>query len=88
MRIYKYPLVITDKQKILMPERADILHCDMQGLDLCVWVLVNTDTPEVARTFRVIGTGHPIPDIGELEYRGTVQQLNFVWHVFESIKGE
>ena len=39
--IWKYQLDTTDKQTITMPFGAEILSVQMQGLNPCMWVLVN-----------------------------------------------
>lgn len=82
--IYKYPLRIQDTpQAVLMPFEAKVLHVADQAGTICLWALVNANTPE-PRFFRVYGTGHPITEQWH-QYVGSVQQLGgaLVWHVFE-----
>ena len=38
-----------------------------------MWALVSPDHPLESRYSKLIGTGHPIPDAGELRYVGTFQ---------------
>lgn len=57
--IWKYPLKVTDTQDVMMPEGADILTAQMQGVTLCLWALVNPDAPKQRREIEVLGTGNP-----------------------------
>lgn len=85
-RIYKYNLEATDEQTLLMPLGARILCVQMQGPALCLWAEVDdAQTVEERRAFRVIGTGHPIPDAASLTYIGTVQMRGgqLIFHVYE-----
>jgi hypothetical protein len=83
-RIFKYPLQITDEQHIEIPGQPIFLSAQFQGDQLCLWALVFPDNPKVLHTFRIVGTGHPLPD--DMGFHiGTVQQpgMPLVWHVFE-----
>lgn len=83
--IWKYPLVIADRQRIEMPKGAKILTVQAQDGQACLWALVNADEGEMeTRDFVIYGTGHyvsPLPGV----YIGTVQMAGgrLVWHVFE-----
>lgn len=85
-RIYKYPLQITDKQEIELPVTAEVVAVQAQGDELFFWAAVDISEKTKPRVFRVIGTGHDIPDGKFLHYLGTVQTHGgvLVWHVFES----
>jgi len=85
-KIYKYPLLVTDKQTIQMPVGAEILTVQIQNNRPMIWVLF--PDPYLAtekRTFRVIGAGHAIID-QQLKYIATFQLLGgeLVFHVFET----
>jgi hypothetical protein len=85
-RIFKYELEVTDEQQILLPEHARILSVQVQNGRLCLWALVNDGAlTNRRRTFRVVGTGHPVPDNEYLAFLGTVQMHGgaLVFHVFE-----
>lgn len=84
-RIFKYPIEITDEQKIDMPQGAQILSAQMQNDKLCLWAAVDDNFTSAPIVIRVLGTGHPVPDIEGLRYIGTAQdqRLGLVWHVFE-----
>ena len=41
--IYKYPLVITDRQTRLLPANAEVLTVAAQHGQPCVWALVDMD---------------------------------------------
>ena len=88
--IYKYPLEITDTQFVELPLGAEILTAQMQGNQLCLWVLVNP-SPDVFkknRRIEIIGTGNPVP-VGDLKYISTFQQMlvggGLVFHIFENV---
>lgn len=92
--IWKYPLGITDRQVVRMPRDAEILSVQVQGRHLCLWAMVDGDSPLEDRSIRIFGTGNPIDDwvgnpideyddIGRFVFVGTAQMGPFVWHVFE-----
>ena len=82
--VWKFPLALADEVELDIPRGAEMLDFQMQGRTLCIWALVDPEAPKELRTFRVAGTGHPLPDEG-LRYIGTTQQLGgaLVWHLFE-----
>lgn len=80
--IYKYQLKTTDQQTITMPVGSEILSLQIQFGNPCIWVKVDTDNEVRYRTFVTFGTGHPLPE-NDLEFIGTYQTGQFVFHVFE-----
>jgi hypothetical protein len=74
-----------------MPRGARILHVAAQYPDaqwITFWALVDEDAPREQRTFRVYGTGFPLPDLAGstfCDYVGsaTFQSGQYVWHLFE-----
>lgn len=83
--IYKYPLLLTDKQELLLPVGANLLDVQLQGEQLCLWAIVDTDAQRFHKYIvRIEGTGQgPIPfDHRGAILRRTVQQGGMVWHVF------
>ena len=86
-RIFKFPLQVSDLQKIRMPKDSTILTVQVQKGTPCLWALVDTEKEMVGRSIRIVGTGHPVPK-GIIRYIGTFQVLEgtFVGHVFE-VKG-
>ena len=84
-RILKYPLKITDDQKVEMPGRSKVLHVGLDpGGSLCVWAAVSPgSTRRETHLFAIVGTRNPPgPDIGEYKHLGSVLHGTFVWHVF------
>lgn len=81
--IYKYELVITDRQVISIPEGSSILTVQMQNGRPCMWVLVEVDREPVDRIITCYGTGNPIKSHPGA-YIGTVQSNggSLVWHFF------
>lgn len=84
--IWKFSFKISDNVSIDMPEGAEILHVEMQGTLPSIWALVDSDKLKVSRPFRVVGTGHMIPDEATLSHVATFQDPPFVWHLFEPLE--
>jgi hypothetical protein len=85
-RIWKFELEIADIQRIDMPEGAKILSIQLQNGRLCLWALVARFASPEIREIEIIGTGNPIMPLEDglkREFIGTVQQGQFVWHIFE-----
>lgn len=80
--IYKYELAITDYQEIFMPIGAKILTAQLQHDHIAIWALVHKGGPMEARKFLICGTGNPVAELCGT-YIATVQQNQFVWHVFD-----
>lgn len=81
--VWKFPLEVTDRQTIPMPEGAVIRHVAQDWMDdISAWVEVESDSsmPTVDVNIVITGTGHPIPEDGE--FVGTVLAAPFVWHVW------
>lgn len=93
-KIYRYRLHVTDVVNLDLPKGAKVLSVgpprdDSDQLDL--WALVDVlpdGLPMVdeSRTFRIIGTGNPMPDFHGL-FVGTVPMFNgaLIFHVFEDV---
>ena len=80
--IYKYELAQAETQTIDMPEGAKVLTVQVQRGCPCLWALVESTNPLVARHFRIYGTGHSFV---HGEYIGSFQLMggDLVFHVFE-----
>jgi hypothetical protein len=85
MTIWKFPLTTTDEQVVQMPRNAVILSAQVQGQDICLWAMVNPESPKEGRHIRIVGTGHPFPEGRYCKFIGTVQLEggSLVFHVFE-----
>lgn len=85
--IFRYDVPIEDEFTLSLPEFAKILCVGERGGTGHMWVMLNPDAEKVTRKFRVLGTGHPIPDASKLDYIGTFFMASgkLVWHVFESL---
>lgn len=94
--VYRYPIDIVGEQTIPMPRGAEILTvAKREGSTVLLgvgaheavemWALVDPDEPMEDRRFRVAGTGHPLPDVGDLQFLDSVQIAagQLVFHVFE-----
>jgi len=85
MRIWKYPLEVTDLQSVTMPRDAELLSIQMQGDKCNLWALVDETKPLVDDyTIAIYGTGHQIPD-NPGKYLSTFQMYHgaAVFHAFE-----
>jgi len=82
--IWKFPIDLLDRQEISLPSDARILCVQTQSGLPFMWAKVDTEAQKEKRTFRLIGTGHPIED-DSLSYIGTFQIYNgsLVFHLFE-----
>lgn len=81
MTIWKFPLEVTDKQTINMPDHARCLSVQVQHGIPCLWAQVREEAPVVSRVFYTYGTGHPMPPRPG-EYISTYQFDALVFHVY------
>lgn len=81
-RIYKYTLNIKDISSVSLPQTHTILSFQEQFGKLTFWAVVDIESPEILREFRIFGTGFDIEPEG-LNYLATVQVGVMVWHIFE-----
>src|SRR5262245_15015642 len=73
MRIYKYPLQLTDLQVIDLPLNARLLSVEEQDNILMLWALVDEKAMTTMPVhIRVIVTGNPCDDIVDHKFLGTV----------------
>lgn len=83
--IWKFPLEITDRQEVEMPQGACILSVQMNGGRPCLWALVDPEKPSEKFVLFIYGTGRPVDANGKA-YVGTFQVRGmleiYVWHVF------
>lgn len=82
--IWKYRLD-NKVSRIEVPKNAQVLSCQMQGFDVCIWFLVDLKERDNYewRTFLVVETGEPFSDLSSLTYISTVQDKEFARHIFE-----
>ena len=73
-----------DGASVEMPFGAKILDIQFQNELLYAWAEVDPKAAPENRLFRILGTGHPMPD-EELKHIKTVQQDVYVWHIYERI---
>lgn len=82
--IWKFPLEVTDEQRVEMPEAAEILCVQVQGGVPCIWARVIPDAMKKKRTIAIYGTGHPMKVRQCDTYVGTFQLQGgaLVFHVY------
>lgn len=86
--IYKYPLLLIEKQTITVPHGTAFLHAQYQNGSLYIWGLVDTSNPMTQATIEIFGTGHPIPGKFSKHLYGhinTVVEGDLVWHIFHTL---
>lgn len=84
MTIRKFPLEVTDKQRVAMPRGARPLAVQVQYGVPCLWVLCDPEAPASDRLLAIHGTGHRVPEdpgvhIGSFQMHGG----GLVFHVFD-----
>ena len=83
--IYKYPLKVTDVNRLELPKGAIILCIQLQKGTPCLWAQVDANENEKeVRIIETIGTGNPMKE-SPRSYIGTYQlhEGMLVFHVFE-----
>jgi len=86
--IYKYVLDLKPTTSIKIPAGYEILTIQQQHNNICLWALVDTDSPVIVETFHIIGTGQMFPwEKTKVKYVNTVQMGNgaLIWHIFKDI---
>ena len=91
--VQQYTIQVADEVVLLMPEGARLLHLaeriDAPPKELHLWAEVDDSQPLQERTFRIYGTGYPIPGDVPLHHVGTVdiwvglEGRPVTWHVYE-----
>lgn len=90
--VYRYELPLTWRPQILLPQGARVLSVGPPRdgrVTLDLWALIDPQNDTMmgrqARQFRVVGTGHPLPeDAGLFVGSVTSHDGQLVWHVFEA----
>jgi hypothetical protein len=83
--IHKYPLdtVNADNVVVMMPRVAQIVMVGSQKAQPFIWAIVDDASPLIARHYRLIHTGQPIP--GGYNHVASFTRNNgeSTWHLFE-----
>jgi hypothetical protein len=85
--IWKFPIAIVDMQRVSMPDMARFLTVAVQDGKPVMWAIVNRKNPLVSVPIFCFGTGNPMAPQhpANLNYLGTVQIKEYVWHFFSEI---
>ena len=84
--IWKFEVPLTDDPVVKVPAGAVFLPTalfrpgDLVGW---LWAIVDSEAPKVEVGLRIVGTGHPLTEVGN--YIATAQSGPFVWHVFHAM---
>lgn len=84
MRIWKWPLILTDYQSVDVPEGSEILTVQVQHGNPQLWALCDEEeTTMETLHIGMFGTGNPVPN-NTGEYISTIQLFEdqLVFHVF------
>lgn len=87
--IYKQQLnfVVGQHIKIVFPYESEILSCQFQDYELCIWYKFRKEEIcIIRREFIIYGTGWEIDideDYYKLNHISTLQIDGYVWHIFE-----
>lgn len=86
-QIWKYPLDVTNPNRVSMPKGAEILCVQIQFDIPTLWAKVQQENERITRIFWIFGTGHTVPEHLELLYISTFQLTGgaLIFHVFEEI---
>ncbi len=82
MVIWKAILDVIDLQKMAMPNASRIISVGLQEGRICLWFMCDPTKASEDRVIEIFGTGHPIESAIPRDFLGTVQQGEFVWHIF------
>lgn len=87
LTVHKFHLEIGKLNTLQIPEEAELLTIQNQRGNICAWFLVNTNNLFEERVFSVFGTGSSLNkvEMDDSVYCATIQQGEFVWHIFEFI---
>lgn len=86
--IHKFTLIPLQINRIKLPSKYRILHVGFQSIQLMIWILVDTDSPEIDVEFYPAATGEDITVVAPREqmYVGTAVSPTLVWHVFHLVQ--
>lgn len=85
MKVFKYiltPAQVGQDIHVEVPIIFKVVHFAEQHGALCMWALLNPDSPKEDGIFRIYGTGQDIPE--DCAHEGTCFQRggDLVWHLF------
>ena len=79
--IWKFPVEGVNNQSVEMPVGAQPLSLQVQGDQVCIYALVDTEAEKEERLVQIFGTGRPVANEGT--FIGTFQMTGaVVFHTF------
>lgn len=85
MKVWKFE--ITDPETpVPMPYGAVVLSVGVQRGKVCLWAMVDPNSPSVVRRFVIVGTGHPVPGHGRFIGTVLLHHGDLVFHVWEGFQ--
>lgn len=85
-KVFKYPLIVTDRQPVRIPVGHEFISLGVQDDTACLWAIV--DPLQDLETIQILihGTGHTIYETAG-EFLGTFQLADgkFTGHVWKEI---
>ncbi len=84
MKVYKWPIPLTHRFSLQMPQGSIILTAQLQGETPVIWALVDPTKPEEQKNFALLETGQTF-DEGVLHYIATFQFVSgrSILHLFQ-----
>ena len=88
--IYKYPLRPREEaMEIKIPRKKKIISAGLDPLgQVCIWAIVNDETPLETVRFYCVGTEWPLEwmlNNDSVKFIGTVKQHHLMWHIFQGV---
>lgn len=81
--IWKFPIIITENQKIKIPRIYKILSIQLQDHQPCIWAEVFPGNIQDEVSIKILGTGWEFgSEMERWDYIGTIQVRKFVWHIY------
>lgn len=79
--VYKHNLTIQGFNLVKLHSPAKVLKMEDQNGTLRMWVEEDTDYISLPKRFKIVGTGHPIPE--GFGWVASCQHGPFVWHLYQ-----
>lgn len=84
-QIWKFPFKLQMNFGLTMPQGAETIHVDIDHKTghPCIWAIVDPKRLQEKRLFFIVGTGFEFLYGSFRKHIGTIQDGDYVWHIFE-----
>ena len=84
MRVYKYPILLTETQTIMVPGYRRLLSVQLQDDRICLWYEINEDHEnDTEIVLHIVPTGGDRDIEDDWHHLETIQMGSLVWHVYQ-----